>query len=118
MCPETSKELGPHQTGEICVKSEQVMLGYLNDPEATRQMIDSQGWLHTGVSHLPALSRRYSYIFHNVILLSLFQGDIGYYDDDGYFYIIGRIKELIKYKGFQVANPSIHDKLALASTMP
>lgn len=56
------------------------MSGYLNNPEATAQTIDSDGWLHTG--------------------------DIGHYDEDGNFYVVDRLKELIKYKGFQVLYPS------------
>ena len=52
------------------------MKGYLNNPEATARTIDAEGWLRTG--------------------------DIGYADEDGYFYIVDRLKELIKYKGFQV----------------
>ena len=53
--------------------------GYLNNPEATAQTIDSDGWLHTG--------------------------DIAHYDEDEHFFIVDRVKELIKYKGYQV--PSI-----------
>ena len=53
------------------------MSGYLDDPEATAATLDADGWLHTG--------------------------DLGYADEDGYFYIVDRIKELIKYKGYQVA---------------
>ena len=52
------------------------LTGYLNNPEATAKTIDSDGWLHTG--------------------------DIGHYDEDEHFFIVDRLKELIKYKGFQV----------------
>ena len=54
--------------------------GYLNNPEATARTIDSDGWLHTG--------------------------DIGHYDEDECFFIVDRLKELIKYKGFQVLSRS------------
>lgn len=52
------------------------ILGYFNNVEATMSTIDKDGWLHTG--------------------------DIVYFDQDGYLYIIDRLKEIIKYKGFQV----------------
>jgi len=73
---ETGAPLGPGERGEVCVRGPQIMTGYLNKPEATAQTIDPEGWLHTG--------------------------DIGYYDEDGHFFIVDRAKELIKYKGFQV----------------
>ncbi|TGZ46387.1 luciferin 4-monooxygenase [Temnothorax longispinosus] len=73
---ETDKALGPNCTGELCFKGDLIMKGYYNDEKSTRATIDKDGWLHTG--------------------------DVGYYDEDGYFYIVDRIKELIKYKGYQV----------------
>ncbi|XP_076040020.1 uncharacterized protein LOC143024769 isoform X2 [Oratosquilla oratoria] len=74
---ETGLSLGPNQNGEVCVKGPWIMKGYLGNDEATRQTFDEEGWLRTG--------------------------DIGYYDENNAFYIVDRIKELIKYKGFQVA---------------
>ncbi|ESO93533.1 hypothetical protein LOTGIDRAFT_232607 [Lottia gigantea] len=73
---ETGRSLGPGEEGEICIKGPQVMKGYLNNQQATNDMIDSDGWLHTG--------------------------DIGYFCEEGNLVIEDRLKELIKYKGFQV----------------
>ena len=73
---ESGEDLGRNEDGEIWIKGPQVMLGYLNNPDATHMTIDDGGWLHTG--------------------------DIGHVDDDDHFYIVDRLKELIKYKGFQV----------------
>ncbi len=75
--PETGVDLGLNEDGEIWIRGPQVMSGYLNNPEATAITIDEDGWLHTG--------------------------DIGHVDEDGHYYIVDRLKELIKYKGFQVA---------------
>ena len=68
--------LGPYEHGELYVSGPQVMKGYLNNPEATKEMIGEDGWLRTG--------------------------DVAYYDDEGNFYIVDRLKELIKVKGLQV----------------
>ncbi|MFI5310727.1 MAG: AMP-binding protein, partial [Gemmatimonadales bacterium] len=68
-------DLGEH--GELFIRGPQIMLGYLNNPEATAQAVDADGWLHTG--------------------------DVGHADADGYFYIVDRLKEFIKYKAYQVA---------------
>ena len=75
--PESGQDVGEGEPGELWIRGPQVMKGYLNNDEATRHTIDDDGWLHTG--------------------------DIGTVDSDGFFQIVDRLKELIKYKGFQVA---------------
>ncbi len=74
---ETGTEVAPGERGEIWVRGPFVMTGYFDNPKATAGTIDRDGWLHTG--------------------------DIGYVDGDGDFWIVDRVKELIKYKGMQVA---------------
>ncbi|MEU5532920.1 4-coumarate--CoA ligase family protein [Streptomyces sp. NPDC020362] len=71
------KDLGTGEAGEILIRGPQVMKGYLGRPDATAAMIDPEGWLHTG--------------------------DVGHVDADGWLFVVDRVKELIKYKGFQVA---------------
>jgi acyl-CoA synthetase (AMP-forming)/AMP-acid ligase II len=96
--PATHIDAGPAEDGEIWIRGPQVMLGYLNCPEATRATIDSEGWLHTG--------------------------DIGHADADGDFFIVDRLKELIKYKGMQVAPAELeavllsHPAVADAAVVP
>ena len=74
------------------------MKGYLGRPDATAESIDADGWYHTG--------------------------DIGYVDEDGYFFAVDRMKELIKYKGMQVAPAELeallvtHPAIADAAVIP
>ncbi|CDH52778.1 phenylacetyl-ligase [Lichtheimia corymbifera JMRC:FSU:9682] len=74
---EDGKALGTGERGEIWLKGPNIMMGYINNPEATRNSIDEDGFYHTG--------------------------DVGVIDRQGHMWIVDRIKELIKYKGFQVA---------------
>ncbi|CAH8345892.1 unnamed protein product [Eruca vesicaria subsp. sativa] len=69
--------LPPGNRGELWIQGPGVMKGYLNNPEATEMTIIEKSWLRTG--------------------------DIAYFDEDGYLFIVDRIKEIIKYKGFQIA---------------
>jgi acyl-CoA synthetase (AMP-forming)/AMP-acid ligase II len=72
----TGRDSGPDEAGELLVRGPQVMLGYLDDPAATAETI-TNGWLHTG--------------------------DIVRVGGRGDWYVVDRLKELIKYKGYQVA---------------
>ena len=75
--PETGADLPPGEEGELWIKGPQVMIGYLNNEQATKDTLTSDGWLKTG--------------------------DMAIIDADGYMFVVDRLKELIKYKGFQVA---------------
>lgn len=79
-------ESGASEPGELWVRGPQVMVGYLNRPEATAEMLDADGWLRTG--------------------------DMATVTADGIFRIVDRLKELIKYKGYQVA-PAILEAVLL-----
>lgn len=83
-------KLGANVQGEICIKGPIIMKCYVGDEKATRAMIDEEGYLKTG--------------------------DIGYYDTDGAFFIVDRLKELIKYKGYQVCD-NFYQKIVLSSFM-
>jgi acyl-CoA synthetase (AMP-forming)/AMP-acid ligase II len=74
--PETGEDVPEGEEGEIWLRGPQVMLGYLNNEEATAEIFAGDGWMRTG--------------------------DVGRVDENGYFYIVDRLKELIKYKGYQV----------------
>jgi acyl-CoA synthetase (AMP-forming)/AMP-acid ligase II len=75
--PDTGQPVGAGQRGELWVRGPQVMAGYRNMAQATSEILDSRGWLHTG--------------------------DVGYVDADGNVVIVDRLKELIKVDGYQVA---------------
>jgi len=98
MDPASGAELGPGEQGEIWIRGPQVMRGYLNHPEATAAMLDADGWLRTG--------------------------DIGSVDTEGYLHVVDRLKELIKYKGYQVAPAELegllltHPAVADAAVIP
>jgi len=96
--PETRRPLGVGEPGELWIRGPQIMKGYLNHPEATAEAITPEGWYRTG--------------------------DLGYVDGDGYFFVLDRLKELIKYKGQQVAPAELeavlltHPAIADAAVIP
>ncbi|CCH85768.1 Long-chain-fatty-acid--CoA ligase [Modestobacter italicus] len=75
--PATGEDAAPGERGELWVRGPQVMKGYLNNAQATAETLDAEGWLHTG--------------------------DVAVVDDEGRYTVVDRVKELIKYKGYQVA---------------
>ncbi|KAF6159806.1 hypothetical protein GIB67_030064 [Kingdonia uniflora] len=74
--PETGEGLSVNRTGELWLRGPTIMKGYFSNPEATTSTLDSSGWLRTG--------------------------DLCYFDEDGFIFVVDRLKELIKYKGYQV----------------
>jgi acyl-CoA synthetase (AMP-forming)/AMP-acid ligase II len=98
MDPTSGAELGSNEEGELWVRGPQVMKGYLKNPAATAGMLEPDGWLRTG--------------------------DIGSVDAEGYLHVVDRLKELIKYKGFQVAPAELegllltHPAVADAAVIP
>jgi long-chain acyl-CoA synthetase len=79
------EELGPHETGEVCITGPILMAGYWNKPEATAEAIDPDGWLHTG--------------------------DLGHLDDDGFLYITDRKKDMIIRGGENIYCVEIEQRL-------
>ncbi|XP_077246769.1 putative CoA ligase CCL5 [Tasmannia lanceolata] len=96
--PETGETLPVNRTGELWLRGPCVMKGYFSNPEATTSTLDSEGWLRTG--------------------------DICYIDEDGFIFVVDRLKELIKYKGYQVAPAELealllsHPEISDAAVIP
>lgn len=77
---EAERNLGPNQQGEICYKTEVTFSGYFDDPEKTVETI-KDNWVYSG--------------------------DVGYFDDDGFLFIVDRMKDMLKYNNFQVRFNSV-----------
>ncbi|XP_043586187.1 4-coumarate--CoA ligase 1-like isoform X2 [Bombus pyrosoma] len=82
---ETGEALGPNEHGELCAKTMSIMTEYLKNPEATKNTIDEDGWVHTG--------------------------DLAYYNEKGEIFIMDRLKELMKYRGHQITPTEIENVL-------
>jgi acyl-CoA synthetase (AMP-forming)/AMP-acid ligase II len=83
--PDSGRPVPPHQTGEVWVRTDQLMLGYWNDHVSTKQAIDPDGWFHSG--------------------------DIGRLDSAGHLYIVDRIKDIIISGGENIASVSVEEVL-------
>lgn len=79
----TGERLGVNELGEICVASNNKWLGYYNNPEATKQIVDSEGFTHTG--------------------------DLGYIDEEHYLYLVERCKDVMKYDYFHYSPHEIEE---------
>ncbi|XP_057820945.2 probable CoA ligase CCL5 [Cryptomeria japonica] len=96
--PESGIDLPPNQRGELWLRGPSIMKGYFSNPEATSSALDKNGWLHTG--------------------------DICYIDTEGYVFVVDRLKELIKYKAYQIAPAELeaillsHSEIADAAVIP
>ncbi|GFP86960.1 4-coumarate--coa ligase-like 5 [Phtheirospermum japonicum] len=96
--PESGEALTVNRTGELWLRGPSIMKGYFSNEEATTSTLDSKGWLRTG--------------------------DLCYIDDDGFIFVVDRLKELIKYKGYQVAPAELeallltHPEIADAAVIP
>ncbi|RZC35101.1 AMP-binding domain containing protein [Asbolus verrucosus] len=82
---ETGKALPPNQIGELRMFGDGVMKGYLGNDEESKAAFDEDGFLRSG--------------------------DLGYYDEEGFYYIVDRLKEIINYKGFQVSPAELENLL-------
>ncbi|KAL5991113.1 4-coumarate--CoA ligase-like 9 [Asimina triloba] len=96
--PDTGLVLPPGKLGELCIRGPTVTPGYVEDEAANTAAFDSEGWLKTG--------------------------DLCYFDNDGFLYVVDRLKELIKYKGYQVPPAELehllqsHPDIAEAAVIP
>ena len=103
--PDSGRELGAHETGEIVIAGSQVMREYWNQPEATAEAFiefDGKRFLRTG--------------------------DLGYFDDDGYYFMVDRLKRMINASGYKVwpaeveskffGHPAIKEACVIAATDP
>ena len=84
---DSGARLGAGETGELWLRGPALMAGYLGDETATAATIDAQGWLHSG--------------------------DLARFDDDDRLFVVDRLKELIKCRGYQVAPAQLEAELAL-----
>nr|TKS08387.1 hypothetical protein D5086_0000104090 [Populus alba] len=95
---DTGDALPPGKQGELWVRGSTIMKGYVGDPEANSTTMDPDGWLRTG--------------------------DLCYIDGEGFLFVVDRLKELIKYKGYQVAPAELeqllqsHPEIADAAVIP
>ncbi|KAJ4961101.1 hypothetical protein NE237_021011 [Protea cynaroides] len=96
--PATGEPLPPGQRGELWLRGPIIMRGYAGDDKATASTLDPEGWLKTG--------------------------DLCYFDSDGFLFIVDRLKELIKYKAYQVPSAELehllqsHPEIADAAVIP
>ncbi|XP_031478271.1 4-coumarate--CoA ligase-like 9 [Nymphaea colorata] len=96
--PESGAALPPGKQGELWLRGEPIMKGYVNDDEATSSTLHPEGWLKTG--------------------------DLCYFDEEGFLFVVDRLKELIKYKGYQVAPADLehllhgHPEIADVAVIP
>uniref|UniRef100_A0A0D9VP62 4-coumarate--CoA ligase n=1 Tax=Leersia perrieri TaxID=77586 RepID=A0A0D9VP62_9ORYZ len=96
--PDSGEALPVNHTGELWIRGPYVMKGYFKNTEATQSTLTPDGWLKTG--------------------------DLCYIDDDGYLFVVDRLKELIKYKGYQVPPAElealllIHPEVADVAVIP
>lgn len=83
--PVSAKPLPPNQRGELWLRGPTIMKGYFGNEHATASTLDSEGWLRTG--------------------------DLCYFDEEGFLFVVDRLKDLIKYKAYQVAPAELEELL-------